>query len=263
MSDSETPGARTFRVSGESYDRFMGRYSAPLAAAFADVLDIAAGQDVLDVGCGPGALTAELVRRLGAEHVTALDPSESFVEECRRRHPDVDVRLGRAEKLPYPDGSFDAALAQLVLHFVSDPEAAAGETKRVVRSGGLVAASVWDFTEGMRMLRVFWDAARAVQPTAPDEQRRRFTREGEIADLFRAAGLADVTGGALDLGVRYEDFDDLWAPFLTATGPAGAFVASLDDESRARLREEMRERLGSPDGSFTLTARAWYATGRV
>lgn len=264
MSDSGTPGASTFQVSGETYDRFMGRYSAPLAVAFWDALGIEAGKDVLDVGCGPGALTAELVRRLGVEHVTSIDPSESFVEACRARHPGVDVRLGRAEELPYPDDRFDAALAQLVLHFVSDPPAAAAEMRRVVRPGGLVAASVWDISAGMRMLRVFWDSAKVVRPSAPDEARtQRFSREGEIAELFRAAGLGDVSDGALEVGSRYADFEDFWQPFLGAAGPAGAFVASLDDDGRARLREEMRERLGSPEGPFTLTARAWYATGRA
>src|SRR2546430_1552171 len=136
MSDTETPGASTFQVPGESYDRFMGRYSAPLAVAFADGAGIEPRQTALDVGCGPGALTAELVRRVGPESVAAIDPSEPFVEACRRRYPEVDVRLGQAEKLPYPDGRFDAALAQLVLHFVSDPDAAACEMRRVVREGG-------------------------------------------------------------------------------------------------------------------------------
>jgi len=265
MSDTETPGARTFKVSGETYDRFMGRYSVQLAVVFADAAGIEAGQEALDVGCGPGALTAELVRRLGPESVTALDPSESFVEACRLRHPGVDVRVGRAEQLPYPDDRFDAALAQLVLHFVSDPDAAVREMSRVVRPGRIVAASVWDVARGMRMLRVFWDAARAVDPDAPDESRdRRFTaEEDEIGGLFRTVGLRDVIEGALEVEVEYEDFDDFWLPFLTATGPAGAFVASLDDERRGRLREEMRERLGSPEGPFTLPARAWYATGRA
>src|SRR5690242_869941 len=248
MSDSGTPGARTFQGSGEAYDRFMGRYSAPLAVAFWEALGIEAGQDVVDVGCGPGALTAELVRRLGVEHVAAIDPSESFVEACRARHPGVDVQHGRAEELPYPDDRFDAALAQLVFHFVSDPDAAAAEMSRVVRPGGLVAASVWDIADGMRMLRVCWDAAKAVSPSAPDEAEHRssFAREGELAELFRTAGLTDVADGALHVGVEYQDFDDFWTPFLTATGPAGAFVASLDDEGREHLRGEMHERLGSP-----------------
>jgi len=263
MSDSGTPGARTFQVSGETYDRFMGRYSAKLAVAFAAALGIEAGQEVLDVGCGPGALTAELVRRVGPGHVTAIDPSESFVEACRGRYPGIDVRRGRAEELPYPDARFDAALAQLVFHFVSDPEAAAAEMRRVVRPGGLVGASVWDFTVGMRMLRVFWDSARVVDPGAPDESTRRFGREGEISELFRGAGLEDVAEGALEVEAEYADFDDFWTPFLGAAGPAGAFVESLDDNGRAQLREEMRGRLGSPEGPFTLTARAWYATGRA
>jgi SAM-dependent methyltransferase len=173
------------------------------------------------------------------------------------------VQLGRAEELPYPDARFDAALAQLVFHFVSEPEAAVGEMRRVVRPGGLVGASVWDFTEGMKMLRVFWDSAREVDPAAPDESTRRFGRKGEIAELFRHVGLTDVSEGALEVEARYADFDDFWTPFLGAAGPAGAFVESLDDAGRARLRDEMRERLGSPDGPFTLTARAWYATGRA
>lgn len=264
MSDIETPGAKTFQVSGETYDRFMGRYSAPLAVAFADAAGVESGQRVLDVGCGPGALTGELVRRLGVEGVAAVDPSELFVAACRERHPGVDVRLGRAEQLPYPDGSFDVALAQLVLHFVSDADATAREMRRVVRSGGTVGACVWDFADGMRMLRVFWDAARAVRPSAPDEATtRRFGHAGEIDELLERHGLSDVRGGALEVEAVYEDFDDFWTPFLGRTGPAGEFVSSLDEERRARLREELRVNVGSPEGTFTLPARAWYAVGRV
>ena len=261
MSDTETPGASTFQVPGESYDRFMGRYSVPLAVVFADAAGVEPGWTALDVGCGPGALTAELARRLGPENIAAVDPSKPFVEACRRRHPGVDVRLGRAEELPYPDGRFDAALAQLVLHFVSDPDAAARELGRVVREGGLVAACVWDFAGGMTMLRLFWDAARAL---APDQaETRRFGREGEIAELFAGVGLAELRSGALDVSVRYEDFDDFWTPFLGAAGPAGSYVSSLDEERQRRLREELRLRLGSPDGPFPLAARAWFAVGHV
>ncbi len=253
-----------FQGSGEAYDRFMGRYSTPLAAAFADAAGIAAGQRTLDVGCGPGALTTELVLRLGAENVAAIDPSESFVEACRRRNPGVDARVGRAEELPYANGLFDAALAQLVLHFVTDPDATAREMQRVLRPDGIVAACAWDFDEGMTMLRLFWDAALALDPSAPDEaETRRFGRDGEIAELFVGAGLRDVASGALDVEAGYEDFADFWEPFLTGTGPAGLFCAALDDESRLRLRDDLRARLGSPPGPFTLTARAWFATGRT
>jgi SAM-dependent methyltransferase len=255
-------GAATFLVAGEAYDRFMGRYSAPLAVAFADAAGVEAGQTVLDVGCGPGALTAELVKRAGAANVFAVDPSQPFVESCRERNPGVEVELARAEELPHPDGRFDAALAQLVLHFVDDPEASALEMRRVCRSGGLVGACVWA-SGGMTMLRSFWASARAIVPAAPGEaETRRFGTEGEIADLFRGAGLEQVADGALDVKAGYEDFDDLWTPFLGGVGPAGAFCASLDAETRERLREDLRARLGSPTGPFTLPARAWYATGR-
>jgi SAM-dependent methyltransferase len=256
-------GAATFLVAGEAYDRFMGRYSAPLAVAFADAAGVDAGQTVLDVGCGPGALTSELVRRVGASNVFAVDPSQPFVDACRGRNPGVDVRLARAEELPYLDGRFDAALAQLVLHFADDPEASALEMRRVCRPGGLVGACVWDFAGGMTMLRSFWAAARAIIPATAGEETWRFGREGEIADLFAAAGLEDVTEGALEVEAGYSDFDDLWTPFLGGVGPSGAFCVSLPSEQQALVREELRARVGSPVGPFTLPARAWYATGRA
>jgi SAM-dependent methyltransferase len=258
---SSAEGARTFRVKGSAYECFMGRYSQPLAATFADAVGIAAGQRVLDIGCGPGALTEELVRRGGAS-VAAVDPSEPFVEECARRNPGVDVRLGKAELLPFADGAFDAALAQLVLHFVSDPAAAASEMRRVLRPGGRAGACVWDFAGGMRMLRLFWDAARAVDSSAPDEASTlRFGRDGEIASLFTEAGLREVTSGALEVEAGYEGFADFWAGFLSGSGPAGSFCVSLAPERQEALREELRRRLGDPQGPFALTARAWYAIG--
>jgi SAM-dependent methyltransferase len=257
-------GAATFLISDEAYDRFMGRYSVPLAAAFADAAGVTAGQRVLDVGCGPGGLTAELAGRLGPDNVFAIDPSEPFVEACRRRNPGVDVRAGRAESLPYADGEFDLALAQLVLHFVTDAGAVAREMGRVVRPGGLVASCVWDFGGGMRMLRLFWDASNAIDPSAPDEARTRpFGKDGDIVALFADAGLRDVTSGSLEVEAGYTDFDDFWNPFLEGAGPAGSYVNGLTDEDRARLRAELHRLVGSPEGAFTLPARAWYATGRV
>jgi SAM-dependent methyltransferase len=256
-------GAATFRVSGSAYDRLVGRYSPALAAAMADAARIRPGKRALDVGCGPGALTAELASRLGAEHVSAVDPSAPFLEECRSRNPGVDVREGRAETLPFEDASFDAVLAQLVLHFVGDPAAAAAEMRRVLRPGGIAAACVWDFGEGMRVLRAFWDAALAIDPTAPDERSTmRFGRDGEIAWLFVESGLRDVTSGALHVAADYDDFDDLWAGFASGVGPSGAFCTALDEERRERLREDLRARLGDPTGPFALEAVAWYATGR-
>jgi SAM-dependent methyltransferase len=262
-SDS-APGGSTFTVSGEVYDRFMGRYSTRLAVPFADAAGIEAGQTVLDVGCGPGALTSELVRRVGAGCVAAVDPAPQFVDAVRGRLPSVDAQVGRAEELPWPDARFDTAHAQLVHHFVSDADATAHEMRRVTRPGGTIAACVWDFGDGMVMLREFWAAARAVDPSAPDEALTRpFGRDGEIGDLFTRAGLNEVSTGSLEVEAAYESFDDFWTPFLTNTGPAGAFIDSLDEDGRTQLREDLRSRLGSPQGPFTLPARAWYATGRA
>ncbi len=265
MSDAgdEFGGAATFRVSGSAYDRLIGRYSPNLARAFADAAGIAPGMRALDVGCGPGALTSELVRRLGAANVAAVDPSPEFVAECRARNPGVDVREASAEALPHADGSFDAVLAQLVLHFVPNPEAAASQMRRVLRPGGVVAACVWDFGGGMRVLGAFWEAALALDPDAPDEAaERRFGRDGEVAALLAGAGFREVTGGALDVHAGYDDFDDLWQGFLGGVGPAGAYCASLDATRRDALKAELAARLGRTAGPFALDARAWYAAGR-
>jgi SAM-dependent methyltransferase len=258
------PGAGTFQKSGAAYDAFMGRYSRPLATLFADAAGVAAGQSALDVGCGPGALTAVLVERLGTDAVAAFDPSEPFVATCGARHPGVDVRHGRAEAIPFDDDRFDVALAQLVLHFVSDPAAAAGELRRVVRGGGVVAACVWDFAEEMEMLRCFWDAANATDPAAPDEARTlRFGRPGELADWLEDAGYADVTETTLAVASEYEDFDELWSGFLAGIGPAGAYCVSLPEARRSALRDELFRRVGEPAGAFTLGAMARTARGRV
>jgi SAM-dependent methyltransferase len=216
------------------------------------------------VGCGPGALTTVLAGRLGVAAVAAMDPSPPFVAECAGRHPGVDVRLGRAEEIPFADHTFDVAMAQLVLHFVSDPAAAASDMCRVVRPGGLVAACVWDFADEMEMLRLFWDSALAVDPQAPDEARTlRFGGPGEIAELLTAAGMVDVVETTLTVTSTYEVFDELWEGFLGGIGPAGAFCLSLSPERRTDVRAEMFRRLGSPAGGFALRAVARSAKGTV
>jgi SAM-dependent methyltransferase len=261
---SEVEGARTFGVAGEQYDSYMGRYSKPLAERFADAAGVERGQTVVDVGCGPGALTGVLVQRLAADAVCACDPSPPFVAACASRHPGVRVELGRAEAIPYENGVFDRAMAQLVLHFVSEPAKAASEMMRVVRPGGGVAACVWDFDHGMEMLRAYWDSALAIDPNAPDEARTmRFGRAGEIAELFSTAGLTDIAESTLHVSSTYADFDELWQGFLTGVGPAGAYCVGLDEGRRSELRRELLERLGTPDGRFTLDAVARCAVGRV
>ncbi len=248
-----------FDVAAEAYDRFMGRYSTQLSAGLADLAGVAAGQRALDVGCGPGALTAELVARLGPEHVAAVDPSEPFVAAARDRHPGVDVRLAPAEELPYPDGAFDAALAQLVVHFMADAVAGIREMARVTRPGGAVAASVWDMAGGRAPISLFWAAARELNPRAEDESGLAGVRSGHLAELFAAAGLRDVEEAELSASVAYESFEEWWRLYTLGVGPAGAYAASLGEVGQAALRERCRELL--PEAPFTLTATAWAVRG--
>ncbi|HEY6836869.1 MAG TPA: class I SAM-dependent methyltransferase [Gaiellaceae bacterium] len=249
----------TFDVSGDAYDTFIGRYGRELAPLFVDFAGIDAGT-VLDVGCGSGILTEELASRLGAENVAAVDPSP-LVDACAARVPGADVRRGVAEALPWPVGSFDAALSQLVLHFLDDPVAGLVEMRRVTRPGGIVAACSWNFDE-MLLLRTFWRAARAVVPAAAAETLELPSLEA-FAELGDRAGLADVEGAPLDVARTYEDFDELWDTFQLGVGPAGQFCVSLDPVSRSAIRDEYRRLIGEPDGSFELTAQAWALRGRV
>jgi SAM-dependent methyltransferase len=248
-------------VAAEAYDRFMGRYSRLLSPQVADLAGVRGGQRVLDVGCGPGALTAELVARLGPIAVSAVDPSESFVAAARARNRAVDVRLASAERLPFEDDAFDAALAQLVVHFMSDPVAGLAEMARVTRPGGVVAASVWDHAGGQGPLSVFWDAARELDPDVDDESQLAGTREGHLAELFDAAGLHDIQQAVLTADLEHSSFEEWWQPFILGVGPAGSFAASLDVEGQAELRERCRSRL--PPAPFVVTARAWAARGRA
>ena len=259
------PGAETFRASADAYDRHVGRYGAPLAAELIAFGGIEPGMRALDVGCGPGALTAALAERLGAASVSAVDPSEPFAEACRARLPGVEVVVASAEALPFSDDAFDAVLSQLVVNFMGEPGAGVREMARVTRPGGTVAACVWDYAGGMTLLRAFWDAAREVDPeraAAADEGTvMRWCAEGELAELWREAGLRDVRSGGLVVRAGYADFEDLWSPLPSGIAPSGAFCASLDDDRRAALHDAYRRRLGVGEGPFELTARAWAVAG--
>jgi SAM-dependent methyltransferase len=249
----------TFDVAAGAYDRFMGRYSVLLSPQMADLAGVRAGQRVVDVGCGPGALTAELVARTGSENVAAVDPSASFVEAARERQPGVDVRQASAEALPFDDHAFDAALAQLVVHFMSDPVAGIREMARVVRPGGVVAACVWDHAGGKGPLGLFWAAARELDPSVADESDLPGAREGHLAQLFSEAGVHNVEASVLSADLEHPSFESWWAPFEEGVGPAGAYVAGLPPQRRVALRERCRAEL--PEGAFTITARAWAARG--
>jgi len=251
----------TFDVAADAYDRFMGRYSRLLSPQLADLAGVRPGQRVIDVGCGPGALTAELVTRLGSEAVTAVDPSEPFAAAAQARNPGADVRLASAEQLPFPDRTFDAALAQLVVHFMSDPVAGLGEMARVTRQGGVVASSVWDHAGGHGPLAAFWQAAREMDPDVDDESQRAGTRQGHLAELFEAAGLREIEETAHSASLEHPTFDAWWEPFTLGVGPAGSHVAHLDAEGQEELRERCRALL--PTTPIVITATAWAARGLV
>ncbi len=239
------------------YDRHVGRYGSALAAGLIAVAGIKAGARVLDVGCGTGQLAAALAELVGPERVAALDPSPGAVEVCRARVPGADVRIGSAEELPFADGEFDAALAQLVINLVDDPPAAVAEMARVVRRDGVVAACFWDDHE-MPLLRSYWDAAAAVVPqelAAVDAQAQVGLADTELARRWwEGADLHHVQLDTFEVAADYESFDDLFYPFERGVGHSGALYASLEPEQQEGLREETRRRLGSPAGAFQLTA---------
>ncbi len=255
-----------FRTSADAYDRYIGRYSRDLARALCDLAGVAPGGRAIDVGCGPGGLTAELAERLGAEQVAAVDPSAPFAEACRRRLPGVRVEVAPAERLPFADAEFDAALAQLVVNFMTDAPAGVCEMRRVTRHGGTVAAAVWDYTGEMTLLRRFWDAAVALDPAAGERDEGRsmpYCTPDELAALWAQAGLEAVDVAPVVVSAAYTGFEDLWEPLEHGVGPAGAYVVALDDRRRSDVKAELRRRLAVGDEPFGLSARAWAVTGRV
>lgn len=249
------------------YEGRIGRYGAALAGAFVAAAGVRPGQRVLDVGCGTGALTERLVDAVGAEHVVGIDPGADDIAVCAARCAGVQLALGEAEALPFSDASFDAALAQLVVGHLHDAERAVREMARVVRTGGVVAACVWDFVAGMTVLRAFWDAAGEVDASAAARFDQALTHPysapSELASLWDAAGLLDVRTGELVACAQYTDFEDLWQPMLVPDGAPGRFLATLREPSRDAVRERLFARLGRPDGAFELNARAWFVLGRV
>ena len=247
-----------FSGSDVAYDRFMGRFSRPLAPLFADFAGVETPMDVLDVGCGPGALTEELVRRLGAVHVTAVDPTDQFVSACRERFPEVTVAQAGAEDIPFADGRFDAALAQLVVSFMVDALAGIREMARVTRPGGVISVCMWANGPEMELLHLANSSAEAVAPGHPGlHAPRRYRTEPELVELFRKAGLREVKSGSLEVTVEYADFDELLQSLLGGSGPVGAIIQTLDADGRERFGAELRERLGDRGEPFRLTGRAW------
>ena len=254
---------------GSRYERFMGRWSerlAPLLVRFADVRD---DQIVLDVGSGTGSLARSVVDGVPSARVIGTEPGCAFARHARAHTPSRRVQyvVGALPDLPHPGETFDRVIALLVLNFVSDRDAALREMIRVTRPGGVIAAAVWDYGDGMDMLRVFWDEAVSADPAAGprDERHMPLCRRGELSALWRAHALTAVEEPMLSVNARFESVDDFWLPFLGGQGPAGMYVNGLAPASREALREKLRQRVlpDRPDGGFVLTLRAWAVKGVV
>ena len=230
--------------SADAYQRHVGRYGDALSRAHIEAAGVRRGDWVLDVGCGPGALTCALADVTGAEHVAAVDPSPSFVEACRARVVGADVRVASAEKLPEFGRRFDAVMSQLVVNFMQDAEAGIDAMRAAAHDRALVTSCVWDYADGMTMLRAYCTPA-------------------ELRALWETCGLEDAETSAIEVQATYADFEDLWAPFPTGLGPSGAYCASLDAGAREALHDGFFRRLGDPSGAFTLRARAWLVRGRA
>ncbi|MBN9448973.1 MAG: class I SAM-dependent methyltransferase [Bosea sp.] len=255
--------------SAAGYERLMGRWSRLLAEPFIRFAGIEDGERVLDVGCGTGSLTFALPQAAAIGEIAAIDFSPVFVEEAQRRNADprISIRQGDATAIPFEDGRFDRALSLLVLHFVPEADKAVTEMRRVVRSGGVVAAAVWDHLGGMSVMRMLWDTAAALDGEAQGPRSdycfRPMTGPGEMRRSFLAQGLRDVTESSLTIRMDYENFTDYWEPISAGEGPIGKYVAGLDEARLATLNRAVRAayEAGKPDGPRSFAATAWACRG--
>ena len=266
---ASNPGQDAMFSEARAYERFMGRWSRDLAPELVRFAGVRDGDTLLDVGSGTGALSAALAAAAPSGSIVGIDPAAAYVALAQASQGGARVRfkVGDAQRMDFEDATFDRTLSLLVVNFIPDANRAVEEMKRVTRRGGTVAAAVWDYGEGMEMLRVFWDEAIAVTPASDsrDERHMPFCRKGELAALWRQHGLLDVVEEGLTIETRFTSFADYWAPFLEKQGPAGAFVAALSERERNQLEGRLRKRLlgEGPDRAFVLRARAWAVRGVV
>ena len=255
----------------DGYDQFMGRWSTRLAPMFLDFAGVAAGERIIDVGCGTGSLTFLIPARANIAIIEAIDYEEQFVEALRQRNTDprISARQGDACALPFDKDQFDRALSMLVLHFVSDPHQAVAEMFRVVRPGGVIAATVWDTFGGMPSQRIFWDTIAAIEPGAFGRRGaaliKPMTFPGEMMRAFSVAGLEQISETTLAIRMDFADFDDYWLPLINGQGTLAAFLSTLSEGVQERVRAGTRDAYlcDLPDGPRSFASVAWAVKGTV
>ncbi len=252
------------------YERFMGRWSRLVAPQLVDFTDVQDRGRMLDIGSGTGALAFSLAERKPQAHVLGIDPSKEYVEYAKSKNPfpnRVRFETGDAQQLRAADASFDASLSLLVFNFIPDPLKALKEVRRVTKPGGRVSASVWDYGDGMKMLRAFWDGAAHLDSKAEklDERHMPLCHAGELSGLWRQGGLEKIQEQQHVIAMRFASFADYWDPFLLGQGPAGVYVKSLSLDRVQALRGEVKSRVSpsAEDKAFALSARVWSVRGTV
>ncbi|MEJ2246963.1 MAG: class I SAM-dependent methyltransferase [Acidobacteriota bacterium] len=256
-------------TTGDAYEAFMGRWSRPLAEKFILWLGPEQDKSWLDVGCGTGALVAAISNFTNPSLAVGCDPSEAFINNARSRitDPRVTLMVAGTGSLPAHPGGFDWVVSGLVLNFLPDPQKCVEEMGEHTCQGGTVAAYVWDYAGRMEYLRVFWDEVIAGDSSAKvfDEGIRfPICQEEALESIFQSAGMKDVKSAAIEIHIHFETFSDYWRPFLGGTGPAPLYVATLNPESRAKLRDRLENRIMVQEkGGITLVARAWAVRGTV
>ena len=261
-----TPDQSSYHASdGDAYEIFLGRWTRRLAEALIDFARFPETGDLLDAGCGTGALASRMVARWCGRRVVGIDIAPSYIDFAQRRVGDLgpSFDVGDVCHLPYTDASFAGVASQLILNFVGDPDQAVREMRRVTQPGGVVAAAIWDFRGGLVYQHLFWNIAALLDPEAGIIRDRLFSTPLALPDglirLFASGGFLQPERGSLTVRMDYADFDDYWRPLLGGQGPVGTYAAGLPPERRTRIEEAVRRAYlaGGPDGPRSMTATAW------